>query len=235
VTDVSTPKQVAIVVAAPLVLAAAGLVHPLSLKTPTAAMWAHMHVLLLPVFPLLALGFVVPLWQRPRRGVTGVATVVAWLAAFTYACFYTGLDAVAGIAAGTAWRDAPAGVDQEKIVGPLYRMGDALGEFGVHAFLVAVVATCLALYQRAGALVLPGGIVLLVAGWSFVDSHIFRPRGVLTMLAIALGFALLTTASATGRRGRRRLTGPAVSPSSPRCDGGSSRCRCSRPGFSPPA
>jgi hypothetical protein len=197
---VTTLRRVAIVVAAPLALAAVGLVHPLSLRTPTAAMWAQMHVLLLPVFPLLALGFVVPLWGRPKRDLTGVATVVAWLAAFTYACFYTGLDAVAGIAAGTAWRDAPAGVDQEKIVGPLYRMGDALGEFGVHAFLVAVVATCLALYPRAGVRILPGGLVLLVAGWSFVDSHIFRPRGVLTMLAIAVGFALLTAANAAGRR-----------------------------------
>jgi hypothetical protein len=202
--DMSTPRQVAIVVSAPLVLAAVGLVHPLSLKTPTADMWAHMHVLLLPVFPLLALGFVVPLWRRPGFDVTGVATVVAWLAAFTYACFYTGLDAVAGIAAGTAWRDAPPGVNQEKIVGPLYRMGDALGEFGVHAFLVAVVATCVALYPRAGLRIVPGGLVLLAAGWSFVDSHIFRPRGVWTMLAIALGFALLTAASATARAGEPR-------------------------------
>ena len=202
----STLKQVALAVAAPLVLAAAGLVHPLSLKTSTAAVWADMHVLLLPVFPLLALGFVVPLWRRPTRDVTGLATVVAWLAAFTYACFYSGLDAVAGIAAGTAWQHAPAGVDQEKIVGPLYRMGDDLGQFGVYAFLVAVVATCLALYRRAGVLVLPGGLVLLAAGWSFVDSHIFRPRGVLTMLAIAVGFALLTTASAAASRAGRPST-----------------------------
>jgi hypothetical protein len=195
-----TRTKVAVVVAAPLVLAAAGLVHPLSLRTDTAPMWAHMHVALLPVFPLLALGFVVPLWRRPGADVTGVATVVAWLAAFTYACFYTGLDAVAGIAAGTAWRDAPPGADQEKIVGPLYRMGDALGEFGVRAFLVAVVATCVALYPRAGLRVLPGGLVLLAAGWSFLDSHIFRPRGVLTMLAIAAGFALLTALTAEARR-----------------------------------
>jgi len=196
----STRTKVAVVVAAPLVLAAAGLVHPLSLTTPTAPMWAHLHVALLPVFPLLALGFVVPLWQRPGRGVAGVAVVVAWLAAFTYACFYTGLDAVAGIAAGTAWRDAPPGVDRESIVGPLYRMGDALGAFGVRAFLLAVVATCVALYPRAGIRVLPGGLVLLVAGWSFLDSHVFRPRGVLTLLGIAVGFALLTALTAERRR-----------------------------------
>jgi hypothetical protein len=192
----STRAKVVLVVAAPLLLAAVGLAHPLSLKTSTAPMWERMHVLLLPVFPLLALGFVVPLWRRPGRDTAGVATVVAWLAAFTYACFYTGLDAVAGIAAGTAWRHAPAGADQEKIVGPLYRLGDDLGEFGVRAFLVAVVATCVALYPRAGVRVLPGGLVLLGAGWSFVDSHIFWPRGVLTMVAIAVGFGLLTAATA---------------------------------------
>lgn len=199
----STRAKVAVVVAAPLLLAVVGLWHPLSLRTPTAPVWAHMHVALLPVFPLLALGFVVPLWRRPGRDVTGVATVVAWLAAFTYACFYTGLDAVAGIAAGTAWREAPAGVDQERIVGPLYRMGDALGELGVRAFLVAAVATCVALYPRAGLRVLPGGLVLLAAGWSFLDSHIFRPRGVVTMLAIAVGFALLTAATAGTSYGSR--------------------------------
>ena len=189
----STLGKIAVVVAAPLVLAAAGVVHPHSLTTSTAPEWARLHVLLLPVFPLLALGFVVPL-RRPGRDVTGVATVVAWLAAFTYACFYSGLDAVAGIAAGTAWQHAPAGADQEKIVAPLYRMGDDLGAFGVRAFLVAVVATCLALYPRAGVRVVPGGLVLLAAGWSFLDSHIFWPRGVLTMLAIAVGFALLVAA-----------------------------------------
>jgi len=41
-----------------------------------------------------------------------------------------------------------------------------------------------------GRRVLPGAAVLLGAGWSFLDSHIFWPRGVWTMVAMAAGFAL---------------------------------------------
>src|SRR5688572_1628491 len=101
-----------IVVAAPLLLAMMGLAHPRPLDSSSAQRWADMHVLLLPVFPLVALGFAVPLWGRPNRTAAGAATVVAWAAAFTYACFYSGLDAVAGIAAGRALQYAPPSADR---------------------------------------------------------------------------------------------------------------------------
>jgi hypothetical protein len=58
------------------------------------------------------------------------------------------------------------------------------------------VATAVALFPEHGARVLPGTVVLLVAGWSFTDSHIFWPRGVWTMLGFALGFALLAAGTA---------------------------------------
>jgi hypothetical protein len=195
--------RLAAVVAAPLALAVAGVFHPSPLSASTARQWADLHVVLVPVFPLVALGFVVPLWGRVRRDATGVATVVAWLGAFAYACFYTGLDAVAGIAAGRALQHAPVSADRDGVVGPLFHAGDHLGRVGAYGFLVAVVAGCAALYPRVGLRVLPGGLVLLVAGWSFVDSHIFWPRGVLTMLGFAVGFALLVRAvdPAPGRTG----------------------------------
>jgi hypothetical protein len=120
--------------------------------------------------------------------VAGVATALAWSAAFVYACFYTGLDAVAGIAAGTAAGSAAPGVDLGPAVTPLFHTGDRLGRVGVIAFLVAVAAGSVALYLRHGVRVVPGSVVLLIAGYSFIDSHIFLPRGVLTMLAFAVGF-----------------------------------------------
>jgi hypothetical protein len=51
-------------------------------------------------------------------------------------------------------------------------------------------------------------VVVLVACWSFADSHIFWPQGVLTMLGFALGFGLLMVASRTGdvRQPRTRVT-----------------------------
>ncbi|MET7575386.1 hypothetical protein ABZT04_44100 [Streptomyces sp. NPDC005492] len=186
-----TLRRMCLVTAAPLLLAAAGLVHPHGLSRATAGEWAWLHIVLLPVFPLLVIGLLVPLWRRPGRDIAGIATVVTWLAAFTYAAYYTGLDAVAGIAAGTAVEHAPEQVSLASLKRPLFDTGDALGHAGTYALIVAVLATAVALAPRQRLRVLPGTAVLLVSGWSFIDSHIFWPQGVYTMLGFALGFALL--------------------------------------------
>ncbi|MEU9245290.1 hypothetical protein [Streptomyces sp. NPDC048385] len=186
-----TIRNITITTVAPLVLAAAGAAHPHGLSRATATHWTQLHIALLPVFPLLTLGLLVPLWHRPRPDLAGFATVVAWTSAFAYAAFYTGLDAVAGIAAGTAVEHAAGTADIGPIKYPLYDVGDSLGEVGAYALIVAVVATAVALFPKHGVRVVPGTVVLLVAGWSFTDSHIFWPRGVWTMLGFALGFALL--------------------------------------------
>ena len=181
--------------AGPLLLAVAGLAHPGGLSAATAHHWVHLHILLLPVFPLLALGFVVLLPGRPRLDVAGVATVVAWLGAAVYAAAYTGLDAVAGIAAGTVAGQSGDQAELRRLVLALYDVGDRLGRAGVYALLIAVLAGTVALGLRHGARVLAGTVVLLGAGFSFIDSHIFWPRGVLTMVAFAAGFALWTWAA----------------------------------------
>ncbi|MEV6315539.1 hypothetical protein [Streptomyces sp. NPDC051776] len=193
----STIRNIALVTAAPLVLAAAGIAHPHGLSASTASDWARLHIALLPIFPLLTVGLLVPLWHRPRLGLTGFATVAAWSGAFVYAAFYTGLDAVAGIAAGTAVEHAGETASLGPIKRPLYDTGEALGQAGAYALLGAVAATAVALLPRHGIRIVPGTAVLLTSGWSFVDSHIFWPRGVGTMLGFALGFALL--AWGTGR------------------------------------
>ncbi|MER7569698.1 hypothetical protein ABTZ93_43575 [Streptomyces sp. NPDC097941] len=196
-----TIRNITITTVAPLELAAAGAAHPHGLSRATATDWTQLHIALLPVFPLLTLGLLVPLWHRPRPDLAGFATVVAWTSAFTYAAFYTGLDAVAGIAAGTAVEHAAGTADIGPIKYPLYDVGDSLGEVGAYALIVAVVATAVALFPKHGVRVVPGTVVLLVAGWSFTDSHIFWPRGVWTMLGFALGFALL----AAGTRGSESI------------------------------
>lgn len=204
-------RTVALVVPVPLLLAAIGLVHPHLLTPATAGRWAALHVILLPVFPLLAAGLLVPLWGRPRRDAAGAATVAVWVGAFTYATFYTGLDTVAGVAAGVVVRDA-GGADVGGSVQVLFMTGDALGYAGAGAFAAAALAAAIALYLRYGPRTLPGALVVLAASVSFVDSHIFWPRGVFTMLAFAAGFALIATAAAGRVRysGQRRvhLPGP---------------------------
>ncbi|KOU77160.1 membrane protein [Streptomyces sp. MMG1533] len=204
-----TIRKIILVIAAPLVLAAAGVTHPHGLSRSTAAEWTQLHIALLPVFPLLTIGLLVPLWHRPRPDLAGIATVTAWAGAFVYAAYYTGLDAVAGIAAGTAVEHTAETAALGPIKRPLYHTGEALGQAGAYALIGAVVATAIALFPKHGARVVPGTVILLVAGWFFVDSHIFWPRGVWTMLGFALGFALLawgTARSTPAARDRRSVT-----------------------------
>lgn len=185
-----TLRTMALVTAAPMLLAAAGLVHPRHLTATTAGHWAGLHIALLLVFPFLALGLVVPLWGRPRRDVEGALTVLAWAGCLCYAAYYAGLDAVAGISAGVL-----VGHGVHGAAGRLFETGDELGRTGVYGLAVAVLATGAVLWRRHGIRVLPGAVVLLAACWSFWDSHIFWPRGVVTMLGFAVGFALLTMAT----------------------------------------
>jgi len=199
---VHTFRTIAVVTAPPLLLAVAGLLHPHLLLGSTAGRWATLHIMLLPVFPLLTTGIIVPLWIRPGRDLAGFATVLAWAGAFVYATFYTGLDAVAGIAAGTAGRHAQAGADLGPLVFPLFHIGDRLGYVGASAFAVAVAATSVAVFIRYGPRTLPGSVILVAAGLSFIDSHIFWPRGVFTMLGFALGFGLLGWAMRNPAQGR---------------------------------
>jgi hypothetical protein len=215
--NVLTIRKFTLVTAAPLVLAAAGIAHPHGLSRSTAADWTQLHVALLPIFPLLTVGLLVPLWHRPRPDLAGFATVMAWAGAFVYAAYYTGLDAVAGIAAGTAIEHSAGTASTGPIKRPLYEAGEALGQTGAYALIVAVVAAAVALFPKHGARVVPGTVVLLVAGWSFVDSHIFWPRGGWTMLGFALGFALLAWGAGrntpVGRDRRSVPTSAAVSSS----------------------
>ncbi|MFF2365378.1 hypothetical protein ACFVU0_22165 [Streptomyces sp. NPDC058122] len=197
-----TIRNIALATAAPLVLAVAGLAHPHGLFRSTASEWTRLHIALLPLFPLLTVGLLIPLWHRPRpglAGLAGLATVVAWAGAFGYAVFYTGLDAVAGIAAGTAVGHAGPTASLGPVKRPLYDIGELLGHVGVYALIGAIAATAVALFPEHGVRVLPGTVILLGAGWSFIDSHIFWPRGVWTMAGFALGFALLTWGTAVKR------------------------------------
>lgn len=175
---------------APLALAVAGLTHPRHLTSATAGQWAALHVVLLPVFPFLVLGLLIPLRHRPRRDAEGALTLIAWAGCLCFAAYYSGLDAVAGISAGTVVDHGVHGA-----TGGLFATGDRLGRTGVYGLAVASLATCSVLWRRHGARVLPGGAVLAVCCWSFFDSHIFWPKGVLTMLGFAVAFALLTAAA----------------------------------------
>lgn len=186
--------------APPLVLAAAGLTHPMELTPATAHHWLVMHVVLVPVFPLLA----VAVWVL----LAGGDGVLAWLArgsAFVYATFYGALDAVNGVAAGVLVARTPLGdaADPAAALRPMLRLGNDLGWVGSSAFLAAVLLTVTVLLRRPGRRPWIGAVLAVAASVSFLDSHVYWPRGVVTMVLLAAGLVLLdpTRARALGRRG----------------------------------
>ena len=200
----------AFLVAAPgLMLAGFGVVHPSDLNVDTAGWWATLHIILLPAFALLAAAQ----WHL----LTPAAPVVRWLgrlAAFGFAAFYTGLDAVAGIGAGTVV-DAQHGYS--RAVGRLFAVGDGLGYVGSWSFLAASLLVVAAVAPHGGWRVVPGAVLLVAASVSFLDSHLFWPRGVYTMIGIAAGMFLLSYVSAPQResggvslRGHAADDGPGV-------------------------
>lgn len=169
-------------------LSVAGLVHPHELTQLTAGTWWRLHVVLLPVFPLLGAALAVLL-----RGERGPLAWLARLGAYGYAVFYSGLDALAGIAAGyvvdRAQRGSQAALD-------LTDVGNRLAVVGVWAFLGAAVLTAAVLVRRDGLRAVPGAVLLVAAAVPFLSSHIYWPVGGLTLLAIGAGCALLAVAPA---------------------------------------
>ena len=184
-----------------LVVAGLGLLHPVFLTPETAERWRLAHLALLPAFPLVAAS----LWFV-LRGENGVAAWVARALAFAYAVLYGALDAIAGIGAPhQVLRTAERG-DPRPPIEDLYDIGDRLGEWGVVALAAAGLLAGLVLWLRGRSILAVGGAGLLAAACPFfLRHHVFPPRGVLAMVGIAAGLALLEA-------GRQRRSSASSSP-----------------------
>jgi len=170
----------------PLVLAGVGLSHPTLLSTGSAPWWTTMHLVLLPLFPLLG----VAIWVLLRHD----RTAVGWggrVAAVVYTAFYGGLDAVSGIAAGTV---VQSGADpKSQIVASLFSAGRPLGQIGAYAFFVAVVLVLASAFRtgtRGWVFYVAAGVALISA-YLFTAGHIYWPKGVVGMLGLAASFAVI--------------------------------------------
>ncbi len=170
------------IAAGPLAIAVLGYTHPHGLTSETAMYWRTLHVILLPLFPLLA----VNLWWL----LTGESGPIPWLArslGLVYLAFYTALDVLAGIGAGAL---VAAGTDPgDRVTQELFSQANSLAEIGVWAFLGAVVLTGSVLTRRHGPAALPGALILALAAFAFLRSHVYFPYGVATMVAMSIGFA----------------------------------------------
>ena len=189
----------------PLALAAAGLSHPSSLTDGTATHWRDLHIALLPVFPLLAIAPVLLTRRHDRR--LGVLAVVL---GFVYAVCYQALDILAGIAAGALKLEGGQGVTT------MYALADGIVVAGVWSYVAVTVLASALVIRHAGLRALPGAVIAVVAAVSFVDSHIFFPRGVITMLGLAIGWTWLALASSGPAR--RAPRGSAGAPASDRTE-----------------
>jgi len=183
--DVSTrrarPWVLVAAVLPPLLLAGLGVMHPRELGDGTAVRWTVLHLVLLPLFPLLG---VAP-WLVARRG-PRLAGGAALLLGFVFAVFYTALDVPAGVGTGMLQQ-----AGQTEGVPVLFRTGNELSLVGVYAYLTATVLAAGVALRRAGWSALPGAVVVVLAAVSFLGSHVYWPVGVLTMLGLALGWGLL--------------------------------------------
>ncbi len=170
----------------PLALAAIGLTHPNPLTAENAPWWTTMHVILVPLFPLL--GVVVWMLLRTDRSALGWGGRVA---ALVYVVFYGVLDAVSGIAAGTV---VQAGVATDSpVLSALYAMGSHFRIVGSYAFFVAVILVLASAWiaGRRGVLFYVAAVALVASGYLYTTAHIYFPKGTVTMIGFAVGFALL--------------------------------------------
>lgn len=188
----TTRRLLPLLVATPAVaVALAGLAHPVFLTPETAERWRLAHLVLLPLFPLV--GVAVWVLLRDERG------PVAWAArglTAGYAVLYGALDSIAGIGAGHQMARTAERGDPRPPVEDLYDIGDPLGQLGVLLLALSLLLTAGLLWRRTGsALALAGGAVGAASCWWFYRYHVFPPRGVLALLGVAAGLALLGIAA----------------------------------------
>lgn len=178
-----------LLVALPAVVAALlGTLHPIFLTPETAERWKTAHLLLLPVFPLIAGAF----WLL-LRGESGPLAWVARLAGYGWAVLYGALDAIAGI--GAPQQVIRSGADVP--LGDLYEIGDQLGHLGVLGLGVSGLLTALVLFLRGRSpWAAVGAVAVLVGCYGVYENHVFPSKGVLSMLLVAGGTAALAVAAA---------------------------------------
>lgn len=164
----------------PLIIGIAGMTHPAHLTQDAALYWRNLHIALLPLIPLLALG---P-WLVSRA----IDRTYAWIAlglGYVYACFYSALDLLAGVGAGALKHAHQGGLNV------VFGLATDLGRVGSIAFIAATTVAAVAVIHVAGARAIPGSAFVLTGAFGYWQNHVYWPGGVLSMFALAIGWALL--------------------------------------------
>ena len=174
-----------ILLGTPLALTVWMLFHPspyddyLGELVPIAGWWITLHTVQFVLFALMGAA----VWML-TDGLQGSAATVSRLAAVVFTIFYAAFDAIAGISTGILARAAGEGAlgDQAAVaaIETLFQdpVKNLLGDIGVYAWVVALVAAAVALY-RAGAPRAPLALLVLPAMFLTSFDHAF-PFGSLT-------------------------------------------------------
>lgn len=173
----------------PLLIGLVGTTHPPHLTQDASAHWRDLHIVLLPLFPLLGVG---P-WLVARSIIPLYGTITLVLA-YVYACFYSALDILAGIAAGALKHDREGGL------ATVFRYAGDLGDIGSVAYVGATAAAAGCLLRVAGPRILVGAAVALGGAFGFMQNHVYWPGGVLSMAAITVGWALMLVVASRAQR-----------------------------------
>jgi uncharacterized membrane-anchored protein YitT (DUF2179 family) len=179
----------ALVAVPPLILLGVGLTHPAHLSLESAPWWTTMHLLLVPLFPLLAAS----MWLLLRRDFSWLGRA-GRVAAAGFAIFYGTLDAISGVATGIVTQ--ADGSTKGAAIAGLFAAGKVfayLGGFSLLASVIALVVRGWLVLEKRWDFWLGAALALTGAGL-IAKFHIYFPYGTATLLALAIGFALLERA-----------------------------------------
>jgi hypothetical protein len=92
-------------------------------------------------------------------------------------------------------REAALRGDPAPPIGDLYSVGDRLGHAGVVALAAAAVLAAAVVFRRTRSVLAPiGGLLVVLGCVFFYRHHVFPPRGVLAMVAVAAGLGAMALA-----------------------------------------
>ncbi len=178
-------RTLVLLVALPAVACAiVGLTHPHHLTMASAAHWRNLHLILIPIFPLVGLA---P-WLIARRAGLWFGRIAA-VFGYGFAIFYTALDILAGVAGGALVLAGHADV-----TGSVFAIARILGSIGVASLVAGCLVAGVAAVRVSGVVALPGAILATVGAILVQEGHIYLGLGTVAMVALATGFALMAVA-----------------------------------------
>ena len=178
-------RTLALLVSLPAVACAIiGLTHPVNLTAASAEHWRNMHLILIPIFPLIGLA---P-WLIARRAGVWFGRAGA-LFGYGFATFYTALDILAGVAGG-----ALVLAGHSEVTGAVFAIARILGTIGVVSLITGCLVAGVAAFRVAGIAALPGALLATVGAILVQPGHVYLGLGTVAMMLCAGGFVIIAFA-----------------------------------------